>query len=119
MATISAPGAIVAYGPKRDTMTAAYVTDGHFHPPRGTQGGGDAQAQHGIAHLRQVGDEQLERHVGHVGGRRRDLDQQVQQRTHAIDEGHDDGHARRQAGLECRAVPQHVADGPGDGGASC
>jgi len=36
-----APGAIVAYGPKRDTMTAAYVTDGHFHPPRGTQGGGD------------------------------------------------------------------------------
>ena len=36
-----APGAVVAYGPKRDTMTAAYVTDGHFHPPRGTQGGGD------------------------------------------------------------------------------
>jgi hypothetical protein len=26
----------------RNTMTAAYVTDGHFHPPRGTQGGGDA-----------------------------------------------------------------------------
>jgi N-methylhydantoinase B len=23
-------------------MTAAYVTDGHFHPPRGTRGGGDA-----------------------------------------------------------------------------
>ena len=37
-----APGAIVAYGPKRDTMTAAYVTDGHFHPPRGTQGGATA-----------------------------------------------------------------------------
>ena len=36
-----APGAVVAYGPKRDTMTAAYVTDGHHHPPRGTQGGGD------------------------------------------------------------------------------
>jgi N-methylhydantoinase B len=23
-------------------MTAAYVTDGHHHPPRGTRGGGDA-----------------------------------------------------------------------------
>ena len=36
-----APGTRVAYGPKRDPMTAAYVTDGHHHPPRGTRGGGD------------------------------------------------------------------------------
>lgn len=37
-----APGTTVAYGPKRDPMTAAYVTDGYHHPPRGTQGGGTA-----------------------------------------------------------------------------
>lgn len=37
-----APGTRVLYGPKRDTMTAAYVTDGFHYPPRGTQGGGDA-----------------------------------------------------------------------------
>jgi N-methylhydantoinase B len=37
-----APGTRVAYGPKQDPMTAAYVTDGHHHPPRGTRGGGDA-----------------------------------------------------------------------------
>ena len=37
-----APGTRVTYGPKHDPMTAAYVTDGHFHPPRGTRGGGDA-----------------------------------------------------------------------------
>lgn len=37
-----APGTRVLYGPKHDTMTAAYVTDGFHHPPRGTQGGGDA-----------------------------------------------------------------------------
>jgi N-methylhydantoinase B len=37
-----APGTRVTYGPKRDPMTAAYVTDGHHHPPRGTRGGGDA-----------------------------------------------------------------------------
>jgi N-methylhydantoinase B len=36
-----APGTRVAYGPKRDPMTAAYVTDGHHHPPKGTRGGGD------------------------------------------------------------------------------
>jgi N-methylhydantoinase B len=39
-----APGTVVAYGPKWETMTAAYVTDGHHHPPRGTQGGGDSAA---------------------------------------------------------------------------
>ena len=39
-----APGTRVTYGPKHDAMTAAYVTDGHFHPPRGTRGGGDAAA---------------------------------------------------------------------------
>jgi N-methylhydantoinase B len=32
----------VTYGPKHDAMTAAYVTDGHRYPPRGTRGGGDA-----------------------------------------------------------------------------
>jgi len=37
-----APGTRVTYGPKRDAMTAAYVTDGYHHPPRGTRGGGDA-----------------------------------------------------------------------------
>jgi N-methylhydantoinase B len=37
-----APGTRVTYGPKHDPMTAAYVTDGFHHPPRGTQGGGDA-----------------------------------------------------------------------------
>ena len=37
-----APGTRVTFGPKRDAMTAAYVTDGHHHPPRGTQGGGTA-----------------------------------------------------------------------------
>jgi N-methylhydantoinase B len=39
-----APGTRVAYGPKRDPMTAAYVTDCHYHPPRGARGGGDAAA---------------------------------------------------------------------------
>jgi N-methylhydantoinase B len=34
----------VLYGPKRDPMTAAYVTDGFHHPPRGTRGGGNAAA---------------------------------------------------------------------------
>jgi N-methylhydantoinase B len=37
-----APGTRVAYGPKRDPMTAAYVTDGYHHPPRGTRSGGAA-----------------------------------------------------------------------------
>jgi N-methylhydantoinase B len=37
-----APGTRVAYGPKWERMTAAYVTDGHHHPPKGTQQGGDA-----------------------------------------------------------------------------
>jgi N-methylhydantoinase B len=32
----------VLYGPKRDPMTAAYVTDGFQYPPRGTRGGGSA-----------------------------------------------------------------------------
>jgi N-methylhydantoinase B len=39
-----APGTRVVYGPKRDPMTAAYVTDGYHHPPRGTRGGGTAAA---------------------------------------------------------------------------
>src|SRR2546423_8498507 len=39
-----APGTRVLYGPKRDAMTAAYVTDGFHHPPRGTRGGGTAAA---------------------------------------------------------------------------
>src|SRR5262249_49543126 len=39
-----APGTRVLYGPKRDPMTAAYVTDGFHHPPRGTRGGGTAAA---------------------------------------------------------------------------
>jgi N-methylhydantoinase B/oxoprolinase/acetone carboxylase alpha subunit len=37
-----APGTRVTYGPKQDPMTAAYVTDGYHHPPRGTRGGGGA-----------------------------------------------------------------------------
>ena len=36
-----APGTRVTYGPKWDTMTAAYVTDNHHFPPRGARGGGD------------------------------------------------------------------------------
>ncbi len=36
-----APGTRVTYGPKWDTMTAAYVTDNHHFPPQGTRGGGD------------------------------------------------------------------------------
>lgn len=39
-----APGTICTYGPKVDPMVAAYVTDGYRFPPRGTQGGGDAEA---------------------------------------------------------------------------
>lgn len=39
-----APGTRVTYGPKWDTMTAAYVTDNHHFPPRGTRGGGDGAA---------------------------------------------------------------------------
>jgi N-methylhydantoinase B len=39
-----APGTRVTFGPKHDRMTAAYVTDGYHHPPRGTQGGGTAAA---------------------------------------------------------------------------
>ena len=37
-----APGTRVTFGPKHDPMTAAYVTDGYHHPPKGTQGGGQA-----------------------------------------------------------------------------
>jgi N-methylhydantoinase B len=37
-----APGFRVAYGPKHDEMRAFYVTDGHYFPPRGVRGGGDA-----------------------------------------------------------------------------
>ena len=37
-----APGATVAYGPRWDPMTAAYVTDCVAYPPRGVRGGGDA-----------------------------------------------------------------------------
>jgi N-methylhydantoinase B len=37
-----APGTRVTFGPKHDRMTAAYVTDGYHHPPRGTRGGGSA-----------------------------------------------------------------------------
>jgi N-methylhydantoinase B len=37
-----APGTRVTYGPKHDPMTAAYVTDGYHHPPRGTRSGGTA-----------------------------------------------------------------------------
>jgi N-methylhydantoinase B len=39
-----APGTRVTFGPKHDPMTAAYVTDGYHHPPRGTRGGGDGAA---------------------------------------------------------------------------
>jgi N-methylhydantoinase B len=39
-----APGTRVLFGPKHDPMTAAYVTDGFHHPPRGTRGGGSAAA---------------------------------------------------------------------------
>lgn len=39
-----APGATCRYGPRWDAMEAAYVTDCVTHPPRGTQGGGDAAA---------------------------------------------------------------------------
>ena len=39
-----APGTICTYGPKHDSMTVAYVTDGYRFPPRGTQSGGDAAA---------------------------------------------------------------------------
>lgn len=39
--TRGAPGTVVKYGPKRDPMRAAYVTDCFHNPPRGTQGGGD------------------------------------------------------------------------------
>src|SRR5207247_1053799 len=37
-----AGGTSVTYVLKRDPMTAAYVTYGYHHPPRGTQGGGTA-----------------------------------------------------------------------------
>ena len=37
-----APGTRVTFGPKRNEMTAAYVTDGFVHPPRGVRGGGPA-----------------------------------------------------------------------------
>jgi N-methylhydantoinase B len=39
-----APGTRVSYGPKWDRMTAAYVTDGHHYPPKGTQQGRDGAA---------------------------------------------------------------------------
>lgn len=38
-----APGTRVTYGPKWDTMTAAYVTDNHHFPPKGVRGGGDGE----------------------------------------------------------------------------
>ncbi len=37
-----APGTTVRYGPRWDAMTAAFITDCVFNPPRGTNGGGDA-----------------------------------------------------------------------------
>jgi N-methylhydantoinase B len=37
-----APGTTCVYGPKRDPMVAAYVTDGFHNPPRGTRGGDTA-----------------------------------------------------------------------------
>ena len=37
-----APGTTIRFGPRWDTMTAAFITDCVFNPPRGTNGGGDA-----------------------------------------------------------------------------
>jgi N-methylhydantoinase B len=55
-----APGTRVAFGPKRDPMTAAYVTDGYHYPPRGTQGGGTAAPS--IAFKATAGGEEEELH---------------------------------------------------------
>ena len=38
-----APGSRVSFGPTERPMTVAYVIDGHYDPPRGVLGGGDAQ----------------------------------------------------------------------------
>jgi N-methylhydantoinase B len=71
-----APGTRLAYGPKHDPMTAAYVTDGHFHPPRGARGGGDAapsipfrvKADGTEEWLRPISQEVIEpgQHLGHL-----------------------------------------------------
>ena len=37
-----APGTTVRYGPRWSAMTAAFITDNVFNPPRGTNGGGGA-----------------------------------------------------------------------------
>jgi len=55
-----APGTRITYGPKRDPMTAAYVTDGYHHPPRGTQGGGDAAPSVPFKVLKDGSEERLE-----------------------------------------------------------
>ena len=55
-----APGTRVTYGPKWDTMTAAYVTDNHHFPPRGTRGGGDGASSIAFRVLTDGSEEPLE-----------------------------------------------------------
>ena len=55
-----APGTRVTYGPKWDTMTAAYVADNHHFPPRGTRGGGDASSSIAFKVLTDGSEEPLE-----------------------------------------------------------
>jgi N-methylhydantoinase B len=55
-----APGTRVTYGPKHDPMTAAYVTDGYHHPPRGTRQGGAAAPSIAFKVRRDGREEELE-----------------------------------------------------------
>ena len=55
-----APGTRVTFGPKHDPMTAAYVTDGYHHPPRGTRGGGEAASSIAFTVRRDGAEEELE-----------------------------------------------------------
>ncbi len=45
-----APGSRIAFGPTDRPMTVAYVIDGHYDPPRGVLGGGDAQPHDVVKH---------------------------------------------------------------------
>jgi N-methylhydantoinase B len=45
-----AAGSRVTFGPTDRPMTVAYVIDGHYDPPRGVVGGGDAQPHDVVCH---------------------------------------------------------------------
>jgi N-methylhydantoinase B/oxoprolinase/acetone carboxylase alpha subunit len=60
-----APGSRVTFGPTDRPMTVAYVIDGHYDPPRGVLGGGDAEP-HDVVKLLAGGAEEAVPKVGAI-----------------------------------------------------